>query len=74
VNPVAFGATVRLSLLLFCNTNPVPKSPEIVPPTVYVVVVQATLTVLTSAIAVPAALLTTQPCVGLEGWAFTVTL
>jgi hypothetical protein len=36
VNPVALALTVTLSPLLFCNTSPVPASPDTVPPIVYI--------------------------------------
>jgi hypothetical protein len=67
VNAVALALTGKLSLLLSCSTSPVPTRPVIEPPTVYVAVVQATLTLVTFPFTVPLPPVTTQLCVGLVG-------
>src|SRR5882757_5203584 len=64
--------TVRLSPPLFCNTNPDPSSPVTVPPIVKVLP-QVTWMLETLARAFPVAGLTTQFCLGVEGWVLTVT-
>ena len=62
---------------MFCNTSPVPESPETVPPIVYVVVVvvlHVIPTFDTFALAVPVPLVTVHICAGFVGWVNTETL
>jgi len=74
VKAVAAEATATLLLLLSCSTKPEPERPEIVPPIVYVVALQATWMFVTFALAVPLPLVTAQVSAGLEGCVRTVTL
>src|SRR5579871_2307583 len=69
-----FAEMVRSSPPLSRSTSPVPDNPETVPPTLYVLVVQATVTLLMLAPAmVPLPLPTTQVWLGPVGWVLTVT-
>ena len=74
VNDVAPAAMVRLLVPLSCRTRPVPVRPEIVPPMVYVVVLQVTATFVTFPVAVPLPFVTEQVWVGFVGCVKTVTL
>lgn len=61
MNDVAPGATVRSLTALFWRTNPVPESPTMAPPMVYVVVTQVTAMLATAAAAtVPVPFATVQ--------------
>ena len=70
-----FAVTGKLSPPLSCNTSPVPLSPVTVPPieNVEVVVVHATVMLVTFALAVPVLFVTAQVCAGDEGCVCTVT-
>ena len=59
---------------LFCRTRPLPTSPVTVPPTVNVLVVQVTVTLVTALdVTPPVPLVTTHVCHGVVGWVWTVT-
>src|ERR1700730_1977220 len=58
--------TTRLSPALFCNVSPVPRRPEIEPPTLKIGA-QTTCILVTLAVAVPVAPVTLQVWVGVDG-------
>ena len=70
-----FAVTARLFPPLFCSIRPLPTKPLTVPATVYVLVTQATATVVTFwAIAVMVPPVTVQVCEGEVGCWETVTV